>query len=108
MKYLVGVGYGSKPLFTPSAKTLTFVEGNPVRNLDEDTFLLIINNTTNEVIFDAKEPGLGLTSWSNGVLTLEYDTTSMEETDSLQVWIEGPSAYRGTCDLSELSCAHGS
>ena len=88
MKFLIGVGFSTKPTFDASAKTVTFNSADFSR-YNDNTFVLIINNTRNKIIYNMTQPAThGATNWdaASGVLTLKYDTTGMSDTDELQVW----------------------
>ena len=53
--------------------------------VDITKIALITNITDGEVIYDPLEPTLGGTLSNNGVLTLEFNTTAMSNTDLLQI-----------------------
>lgn len=84
MKQLIGVDVGSYT-FDASAQTVTIsgVTGN--LNLEQ---ILIITNVTDQIIIynfaDVAKGG----SISSNVITLEHDTTSMSDTDRLQIWVD--------------------
>jgi hypothetical protein len=69
----------SKYTFDASAKTLTFTEDIILQHL-----LLVTNITSNQIIYNFACDGYGGTL-SGKVVTLEYDTTSMLDTDTLTV-----------------------
>lgn len=77
MKYLVDTY-----TFNASAKTIVFKEAYLLSQL-----LLITNVTTNEIIYNFASPGSG-GSINNGVLTLDFDTTGMNSSDSLQIFVD--------------------
>lgn len=68
--------------FNASAKTITFLE-----NYVLEQVLLITNVTDGIIIYNFSNPAMGGTL-TNGVLTLEYDTSAMSNTDSLQIYID--------------------
>ena len=68
--------------FDASAQTITFSE-----NYVLEQVLLITNVTDGIIIYNFSNPAMGGTL-TNGVLTLEYNTTTMDDTDSLQIYIE--------------------
>jgi len=70
--------------FNSAARTITFTDGN-IFTLDQA--LLITNVTDNIIIYNFADPLLGGTM-NNGVLTLDYNTTSMSDSDSLQIFID--------------------
>jgi hypothetical protein len=69
-------------VFNASAKTITFLE-----NYVLEQVLLITNVTDGIIIYNFSNPAMGGTL-TNGVLTLEYDTSAMSNTDSLQIYID--------------------
>jgi hypothetical protein len=81
MKVLVK-NYG----FNASLKSVTF---NDYNNIKLDQILLITNVTQNIIIYNFAKLELGGTVTSN-YITLNYDTTSMSNTDRLQIFIEAP------------------
>lgn len=68
-------------IFDASAKTVTAAEFTSLRKL-----AMITNVTTGDVIFDAMDPTLGATR-TGTTLTLDFDTTSMSDTDELQILV---------------------
>lgn len=60
-------------------------------------FLLITNQNSNEIIFSFSDPSKGVTDVSydydnyTTTITLVYDTTSMSDTDQLQIFVEADS-----------------
>lgn len=74
--------------FDASAQTITF---NDYVSITLDNVLVITNVTDNILIYNFAESGLGGTVATN-VLTLDYDTTSMSDTDDLQIWYDDPNA----------------
>jgi hypothetical protein len=70
--------------FNPTAKSITF---NDYTSIDLERVLLITNVTRNEIIYSFADPSKG-GSVSGNVLTLNYDTTDMDDTDRLQIWYE--------------------
>jgi hypothetical protein len=81
-KKIVGTNIGSY-VFDASAKTIT-VYGIPALTLEQ--FLVITNVTTNTIIYNFASSGLGGTLLGS-VLTLDYSTLSMSDTDDLQIFI---------------------
>lgn len=71
--------------FDKTAKTVTFTDYTTIRL---DSILLITNVTDNVIIYNFADPSLGGTV-TNNVLTLTYDTSSMDNTDKLQIFYEG-------------------
>lgn len=70
--------------FNKTAKTVTFTDYSTIRL---DSILLVTNVTDNIIIYNFASPSLGGTVADN-VLTLDYDTSSMDDTDSLQIFYE--------------------
>ena len=68
-------------IFDASARTLTLSDFTTVRL---DGLQLITNVTDNTIIYNFAAPTLGATV-SDNVITLAYDTTSMTDTDSIQI-----------------------
>lgn len=70
--------------FNASAKTVTF---NGFTSIDLEKILVITNVTDNIIIYNFADSTKGGTVATN-VLTLTYDTTSMSNTDKLQIWYD--------------------
>lgn len=70
--------------FNKTAKTVTFTDYTTIRL---DSILLITNVTDNIIVYNFADPLLGGTV-SNNVLTLTYDTSSMSDGDSLQIFYD--------------------
>lgn len=79
MKILV-----SNYTFDASEKKITFTDYNPIVI---ERVLLITNITDNIIIYNFADPTKGGTAATN-VLTLTYDTTSMSDTDKLQIFYD--------------------
>ena len=74
--------------FDASAKTITLSD-----TYDQKRFLLITNVTTNQVIYNFADAAAGATfeyfyDPISTVITLTYDTTSMSDTDKLQIFYD--------------------
>lgn len=83
-KQLVGNGANSYT-FTASAKTVRITGITPLAVGQ----ILLINNATREtIIYNPFVSGKGYTAFSNGLLTLEYDTTAMADGDVLQIFYD--------------------
>ena len=80
-KILVG-NNGIDYTFDASAKTVTIT--GLTSDLRLDQVLLITNITDNELIYSFADPDLG-GSVSSNVITLNFDTTPMSDTDELQI-----------------------
>lgn len=74
--------------FDASAKTITFADINPI---DLEKVLLITNVTDNIIIYNFAKIGKGGTAATN-IMTLDFDTTSMSDTDELQIYYDDPTA----------------
>jgi len=70
--------------FDASEKTVT-IAGTKTFNIEE--ILTIINITDQIVIYSPSDTGAGGTI-SGNVITLEYDTTAMDDADSLQIFVQ--------------------
>jgi hypothetical protein len=70
------------PAFVPAARTLNFstMDGFSLRKL-----MAVINMTRGQVIYVTGKAGLGFTSFTNNILTLEFDTSTQSSGDVLQV-----------------------
>lgn len=68
-------------LFDKTAKTVTFTDYVAIRL---DSVRIITNVESNIIIYNFAQPGLGGSVLDN-VLTLDYDTSSMVNTDKLQI-----------------------
>lgn len=78
--------------FNKTLKQITFTDYTSV---SLESVLLITNVTSNIVIYNFAIPNLGGTV-SGNVLTLDYDTSSMLDTDDLQIWYEDLSVSPAT------------
>ena len=100
MKKLVGSDITGSYVFDKTAKTITFSGINITGN----QLLLITNMTTNTIIFNFADANCGGAFNSNTqVLTLTYDTSSMSNTDVLQVFVDvpdtmGEGSWQRICD----------
>lgn len=70
--------------FSAASKQVTF---NTASTISLSQLLIITNVTTNQIIYNFADPNAGGTV-TNNVLTLDYDTTSMSDTDTLQVFLD--------------------
>lgn len=84
MKILVGEYQNTSYIFDASSKQITLLNFNVT--LSKEQILMITNFTTGTIIFNGQMGLLG--SISSNVLTLDYDTTTMNDTDSLQILVE--------------------
>jgi hypothetical protein len=83
MKQIIGVDIGSYT-FNKTAKTVTITG---VSALTLEQILLIINATSNQIIYQHTYPDFGGTI-NNNVITLDCDTSTMNNSDNLYIAIE--------------------
>lgn len=84
MKQLIGKDIGSY-VFDKTTKTITFSNVS----FTQEQILLITNTTTQTIIYSFADSALGGTLIGS-VLTLNFDTTSMSNTDKLQIYVDIP------------------
>jgi len=87
--------------FDPLAKTVTFKDST---NYSLESLLLVVNVTTNQVIYNFANPAAGGTLIDN-VLTLTYDTTAMNSADKLLIYYDSdllPASDESTILLRRL------
>lgn len=70
--------------FNSVEKKITF---NSTETITQERLLIITNVTDNLIIYNFADPNLGGVITEN-VLTLTYDTTTMSDSDKLQIFIE--------------------
>jgi hypothetical protein len=86
MKRLVGTDIVGGYTFNPAAKTITFTGLQYTITLAN--ILLITNTTANTIIYNFADSTNGAVSFANNVLTLDYNSVSMNATDALQIYID--------------------
>jgi hypothetical protein len=86
MKRLVGTDIVGGYIFDPAAKTVTFTGLQYTITLAN--ILLITNTTANTIIYNFADSTNGAVSFASNVLTLDYNTASMNATDALQIYID--------------------
>jgi hypothetical protein len=86
MKKLLGQDASGTHTFNPSAKTITF--SGLSQQITLANILLITNVTANTIIYNFADSTNGATSFANNVLTLDHNTTSMNSTDVLQIYLD--------------------
>jgi hypothetical protein len=86
MKRLVGTDIVGGYIFDPAAKTITFT--GLQYNITLANILLITNTTANTIIYNFADSTNGAVSFASNVLTLDYNTASMNATDALQIYID--------------------
>lgn len=72
--------------FNPSNRTITI---NEFTSLKLEQLLLITNTTANVIIYNFADKSLSATILGN-VITLNYDTTTMSNLDAIQIFIDTP------------------
>jgi hypothetical protein len=97
MKKLLGTDLTGSYAFNPGAKTITFAGLG--QTIDLQNILLITNTTANTIIYNFADSTSGAVSFTNNVLTLDYDTTSMSSTDKLQIYVDVPAYEESLHDL---------
>jgi len=70
--------------FNATAKTVTFTDYTTIRL---ESVLLITNVTDNVIVYNFADLGFG-GSVTDNILTLAYNTTGMDDTDSLQIFYD--------------------
>ena len=86
MKRLVGTDIVGGYIFDPAAKTITFTGLQYTITLAN--ILLITNTTANTIIYNFADSTNGAVSFASNVLTLDYNSVSMNATDALQIYID--------------------
>lgn len=89
--------------YTFNASNKTVVVSNYLDYFTKEYLLIITNTSENTIIYNFACEGYGGTI-SGNTLTLEYDTTSMSDTDNLQIilYLETSNADTSIIDLLEL------
>lgn len=80
--------------FNAAARTVTFAQYGTI---ELHRILLVTNTTDNIIIYNFADTTKGGTVATN-VLTLEYDTTGMDNSDALQIYYDAP---EDICIISE-------
>ena len=86
MKRLVGTDIVGGYIFNPAANTVTFTGLQYTITLAN--ILLITNTTANTITYNFADSTNGAVSFASNVLTLDYNTASMNATDALQIYID--------------------
>lgn len=97
MKKLLGSDISGSYTFNPVAKTITF--SGLTQSITLINILLITNVTANTIIYNFADSTSGAVSFNNNILTLDYNTTSMNSTDVLQIFLDLPSYEESLHDL---------
>lgn len=74
-----------KYVFDPAQKNVVF---NDYENIELERVLLITNVTKNIIIYNFANPLAGAQVLNNNILHLQYDTSTMSNTDKLQIFYE--------------------
>jgi len=97
MKQLLTVDTPGSYSFDKTAKTITF---SGLRyDITLSNILLITNVTANTIIYNFADSASGAVSFNNNILTLDYDTSAMANTDVLQIFLDLPSNEESLHDL---------
>ena len=89
-------------IFDPTNKNVVF---NNYDKIDLERVLLITNVTDNVIIYNFAIPEAGGHVVNNNILNLQYDTTTMSDTDKLQIFYEvdaAPAKEATQADMYEL------
>ena len=97
MKQLLATDTPGSYSFDKTAKTVTF--SGLRQSITLSNILLITNVTANTIIYNFADSTKGAVSFNNNVLTLDYDTSSMANTDVLQIFLDLPSNEESLHDL---------
>jgi hypothetical protein len=97
MKQLLATDTPGSYAFDKTAKTVTF--SGLQQSITLSNILLITNVTANTIIYNFADSTKGAVSFNNNVLTLDYDTSSMANTDVLQIFLDVPSNEESLHDL---------
>lgn len=97
MKKLLGTDTTGSYAFDKTAKTVTFSGLSDAITLAN--ILLITNVTANTIIYNFADSTKGAVSFNNNILTLDYDTSAMANTDVLQIFLDLPSNEESLHDL---------
>lgn len=86
-------------VFVAADRTVTFTDYATVRL---DGILLVTNVTHGIILFNFADPAKGGTVQGN-ILTLAYDTTSMADADSLQIYYDDPASGSSDSTVIDVS-----
>ena len=97
MKQLLATDTPGSYTFDKTAKTITF---SGLRDsITLSNILLITNVTANTIIYNFADSASGAVSFNNNIMTLDYDTSAMANTDVLQIFLDLPSNEESLHDL---------
>lgn len=97
MKQLLTTDIPGSYAFDKTAKTITF--SGLQQSITLLNILLITNVTANTIIYNFADSTKGAVSFNNNILTLDYDTSAMTNTDVLQIFLDLPSNEESLHDL---------
>jgi hypothetical protein len=97
MKQLLATDTPGSYTFDKTAKTVTF--SGLRQSITLANILLITNVTANTIIYNFADSTKGAVSFNNNILTLDYDTSAMANTDVLQIFLDLPSNEESLHDL---------
>lgn len=86
MKAKLGTDTPGSYTFNAAAKTVTF--SGLRETIDLSNILVITNVSTNTIIYNFASATKGNTSFVDNVLTLDFDTTSMSNSDVLSIYLD--------------------
>lgn len=86
MKALLGTDFVGSYIFDPANNKVIF--RNLETDINLDNILLITNVTANTVIYNFASSTNGAASFNGTELVLDYNTTSMNATDVLQIYLD--------------------
>ena len=86
MKAKLGTDTPGSYTFNAAAGTVTF--SGLRQTIDLSNILVITNVTTNTIIYNFASATKGNAGFSNNVLTLDFDTTSMSNSDELSIILD--------------------
>jgi hypothetical protein len=96
-KVLIGTDYGSYAFSAGNQRIDIVLPNNQALKLER--ILLVTNVTSNVIIYNFANPSLGGYTDTNK-LFVTYDTTSMNDTDRLQIWYYAEDALQVTDALN--------
>ncbi|HLO11218.1 MAG TPA: hypothetical protein VK190_03055 [Pseudoneobacillus sp.] len=83
--------------FNSATKQITLTG---IKSINLENLLLITNVTDNIIIYNFADPDLGATV-SGNVITLDYNTATMSNTDRLQIFVETDDYYETMSTLMD-------
>jgi hypothetical protein len=74
-----------KYVFTPGNAGVGTLDLSLIKNFDIKRLVAVININSNAIIYNVANSAAGFTTVSNGVITLDYNTSAMSSSDLLQI-----------------------